>query len=264
MIAKLQQAYARARHGIVLGALVAGALCLPHAAFAQASITGIVRDTSGAVLPGVTVEASSPALIEKVRSSVTDGSGQYRIENLRPGPYSVRFTLAGFNAVAREGIELTGSLTATVSVELRVGSVEETITVTGETPVVDLQRAQRADRPHQRRHQVDSDRRQLQLAARARPRHLRRAAGRQHRPLQLVHVQRAWDAALGRPRQQRGPAARRGHQHRRAAGRRHQLPHGHPQRTGSVVHDVGQPRRSGVGRSGDEHRAALRRQHPVG
>src|SRR5688572_5932781 len=118
-------------------AIVAGVLLLPDAAWAQAAIAGVVRDTSGAVLPGVTVEASSPALIEKVRSAVSDSSGQYRIENLRPGLYTVRFTLAGFSSVAREGIELTGSLTATVSTELRVGSVEETITVTGETPVID-------------------------------------------------------------------------------------------------------------------------------
>jgi hypothetical protein len=108
-------------------------------AFAQASITGVVSDTSGAVLPGVTVEASSPALIEKVRSVVSDGTGQYRIENLRPGPYAVTFTLPGFVTVRREGIELTGTFVATVNAELRVGAVEETITVTGETPVVDIQ-----------------------------------------------------------------------------------------------------------------------------
>ena len=83
----------------------AAVLFLPASRYAQASIAGIVRDTSGAILPGVTVEASSPALIEKVRSAVSDGTGQYRIENLRPGVYSVQFTLAGFNTVVREGIE---------------------------------------------------------------------------------------------------------------------------------------------------------------
>jgi len=119
-------------------AIVAGVLLLPDAAWAQAAIAGVVRDTSGAVLPGVTVEASSPALIEKVRSAVSDSSGQYRIENLRPGLYTVRFTLAGFSSVAREGIELTGSLTATVSTETRVVSGGETITVAGETRVIDL------------------------------------------------------------------------------------------------------------------------------
>jgi hypothetical protein len=112
-----------------------------HAASAQVlgSITGVVRDPSGAVLPGVTVEAASPALIEKIRSVVSDGSGQYRIVDLRPGTYALTFTLAGFSAVKREGIELTGSFTATVNVEMTVGSVNETITVTGESPIVDVQ-----------------------------------------------------------------------------------------------------------------------------
>jgi hypothetical protein len=111
----------------------------PALAHAQASITGVVRDASGGVLPGVTVEASSPALIERVRTVVTDGAGQYRIVDLRPGAYSVTFTLPGFATVKREGIELSGSLTATVNADMRVGGLEETITVTGETPVVDVQ-----------------------------------------------------------------------------------------------------------------------------
>ncbi len=111
----------------------------PSIAYAQASITGVVRDTSGAVLPGVTVEATSPALIERVRSVVTDGSGQYRVENLRPGTYVVTFTLPGFAVIKREGIELAGTFTATVNAELRVGTLEETVTVTGETPSVDVQ-----------------------------------------------------------------------------------------------------------------------------
>jgi len=110
----------------------------PRLAFAQASIAGQVKDSSGAVLPGVTVEASSPALIEKVRSTTTDGNGQYRIEDLRPGTYEVTFSLPGFASVKRQGIELTGTFTATVNAELRVGAVAETITVTGETPVVDV------------------------------------------------------------------------------------------------------------------------------
>src|SRR6188768_3428223 len=100
-------------------------LCLalvPAAATAQtASIQGVVRDTSGAVMPGVTVEAASPVLIEKTRSVVSDGSGQYRIVDLRPGSYALTFTLPGFNTVRREGIELTGAFAATVNAELRVG-----------------------------------------------------------------------------------------------------------------------------------------------
>lgn len=117
-------------------------LCLvlaPVLAEAQASITGIVRDTSGGVLPGVTVEAASPALIEKSRSVVTDGNGQYRIIDLRPGLYAVTFTLTGFSVVRREAVELTGSATVTVNADLRLGALEETITVTGQTPVVDVQ-----------------------------------------------------------------------------------------------------------------------------
>ena len=116
---------------------------LPSAARAQASITGVVKDTSGAVLPGVTVEASSPALIEKVRTSVTDESGRYRIVDLRPGTYTVNFTLTGFQSVRREGVELPGAFTATVDVDLKVGSIEETITVTGDSPIVDVQSIRR-------------------------------------------------------------------------------------------------------------------------
>ena len=95
------------------------------------------------MLPGVTVEASSPALIEKVRTAVTDGAGQYRITGLNPGTYSLTFRLPGFNIVKREGIELSGTATLTIPVEMRVGALEETITVTGETPVVDVQTTQR-------------------------------------------------------------------------------------------------------------------------
>jgi hypothetical protein len=103
------------------------------------SIAGVVRDSSGAVLPGVTVEASSPALIEKTRATVTDGQGQYQIIDLRPGTYSVSFSLSGFSTVRREGIALTASFTAGINADLRVGSLEETITVTGITPIVDTQ-----------------------------------------------------------------------------------------------------------------------------
>jgi iron complex outermembrane receptor protein len=119
--------------------LVAVAVFAPVAAYAQASLSGTVRDASGGVLPGVSVEASSPALIEKVRAVVTDETGQYRIVDLRPGVYKVTFSLAGFGTVEREGIELTGTMTATVHAELKVGSLEERITVTGATPVVDVE-----------------------------------------------------------------------------------------------------------------------------
>src|SRR5215210_309387 len=115
----------------------------PAVADAQAVIAGTVKDPSGAVLPGVVVEAASPALIEKVRTSVTDGSGQYRIEDLRPGVYAVTFTLQGFSTFRRQGIELSGSFTATINAELTVGALAETITVSGETPVVDVQSARR-------------------------------------------------------------------------------------------------------------------------
>jgi hypothetical protein len=118
-------------------------LLLPATVFAQASLTGTVRDASGGVLPGVTVEAASPALIEKVRTASTDATGQYRIIDLRPGTYSLTFTLPGFSIVKRENIELTGSQTLTIPVELKVGGLEETITVTGESPVVDVQNARR-------------------------------------------------------------------------------------------------------------------------
>jgi Carboxypeptidase regulatory-like domain len=116
---------------------------IPSAVHAQASITGVVKDSSGAVLPGVTVEASSPALIEKVRTAVTDESGRYRIVDLRPGSYTVGFTLTGFQSVRRAGIDLPGTFTATVDAELKVGSIEETITVTGESPIVDVQSIRR-------------------------------------------------------------------------------------------------------------------------
>ena len=128
-------------HRLFKGILIAiGLFVLPSAAFAQAtaSIVGTARDASGAVLPGVTVEASSPALIEKTRSVVTNGVGQYSIQDLRPGTYSVTFSLPGFNTVKRDGIELTGSFIATVNADLRVGGVQETVTVTGEAPVVDI------------------------------------------------------------------------------------------------------------------------------
>jgi hypothetical protein len=117
---------------------VATVVLVPSAVLAQGSITGSVRDTTGAVLPGVTVEASSPVLIERTRSVVTDSQGAYTIVDLRPGAYVVSFTLAGFSTAKREGIELTGTFTAIVNADLKVGAVSETITVSGESPVVDV------------------------------------------------------------------------------------------------------------------------------
>src|SRR5690348_7595229 len=122
----------------IVGALTV-LLLAPAALYGQATVTGTVRDSSGAVLPGVTVEASSPALIEKARTAVTDGSGQYRIIELNAGTYALTFTLQGFSSVRREGIELSGTQTIAIPAVMRVGTVTETVTVTGETPVVDVQ-----------------------------------------------------------------------------------------------------------------------------
>src|SRR6186713_3190073 len=121
--------------------LVLGLVSVPRAGAAQVlgSVAGTVSDPSGAVLPGVTVEASSPALIEKVRTAVTDGAGQYRIINLPPGSYVITFTLAGFSTVRREGVDVSINVTSTIDADLRVGQVQETVTVTGGAPVVDLQ-----------------------------------------------------------------------------------------------------------------------------
>ena len=120
---------------------VAAVVWLPALGYAQtnSSIAGVVRDTTGGVMPGVTVEAASPALIEKVRTVSSDNQGQYKIVDLVPGTYTVTFTLVGFNTVKREGIILTADFTAAVNAELRVGAVEETVTVTGESPLIDTQ-----------------------------------------------------------------------------------------------------------------------------
>src|SRR5688572_8326864 len=125
---------------LALGSFVIAALLLLSTpAFSQPAVAGIVRDSSGAILPGVSVEAASPALIEKVRSVVTDGNGQYRIVDLEPGTYNVTFTLSGFTTVKREGVELRGAGVTTINADLPVGGVAETVTVTGATPVVDTQ-----------------------------------------------------------------------------------------------------------------------------
>src|SRR5688572_18441601 len=112
--------------------MLTAAILLPSLAFAQGTLTGTVRDQSGAVLPGVTVEAASPALIEKVRVAVTDTAGQYRIPGLNPGTYSLTFKLTGFNVVRRENIQLSGTATLTIPIDLSVGGLQETVTVSGE------------------------------------------------------------------------------------------------------------------------------------
>ena len=114
-------------------------LLVPAATFAQSALAGTVKDATGAVLPGVTVEAASPVLIEKIRTTVTDGQGLYKLIDLRPGTYTVTFTLPGFSIFKREGLELPASFTATVNAEMRVGGVEETVTVSGVAPTVDIQ-----------------------------------------------------------------------------------------------------------------------------
>ena len=123
--------------------LAVGLVSSPRVSAAQVlgTVAGKVRDASGAVLPGVTVEASSPALIEKVRTAVTDGTGQYRIVNLPPGTYVVTSSLTGFSTVRREGVEVSINVTSNIDAQLSVGDLKETITVSGQTPVVDLQSA---------------------------------------------------------------------------------------------------------------------------
>jgi hypothetical protein len=118
--------------------VVLSTLVWPALAGAQTSaISGVVRDESGGALPGVTVEVASPALIEKVRTTVTDAQGRYSVVSLRPGLYTVTFTLTGFSNVVREAIELTSDFTANVNADMKVGTLQETITVTGESPIVD-------------------------------------------------------------------------------------------------------------------------------
>ncbi len=114
-------------------------LLVPAAAHAQSTFTGTVKDTSGAVLPGVTVEAASPVLIEKTRSVITNEGGGFRLVDLRPGTYTVTFSLAGFSSVKRDAVELPANFTMTINTELKVGSLEETLTVTGAAPTVDVQ-----------------------------------------------------------------------------------------------------------------------------
>jgi hypothetical protein len=128
------------RSGLLLAALMVA--LLPGIAVGQGdlgTIAGVVKDSTGGVLPGVTVEVSSPVLIEKTRTAVTDGQGQYKILSLRPGVYEVNFSLEGFGTVKRGGVELTAAFTATINGEMKPGSLEESITVSGQSPLVDVQ-----------------------------------------------------------------------------------------------------------------------------
>jgi hypothetical protein len=138
---------------LALGVLIAAAASA-QTGTSSSAIAGVVKDTSGAVLPGVTVEAASPALIEKVRTVVTDDQGQYKIVNLPVGSYSLTFSLSGFRSVKREGIQLVTNFTAPVNGELAVGAIEETVTVSGAAPVVDVRFIPVLDRRHLRRRAV--------------------------------------------------------------------------------------------------------------
>lgn len=129
-----------AAYGIVVTAAL---VLLPSISFAQGILTGTVRDPQGSIIPGVTVEASSGALIEKTRTAVTDASGQYRIIDLPPGTYTLTFSIPGFSTFKREGVELVGSATLSIPAVLSVGNVQETVQVTSETPVVDVQSVRR-------------------------------------------------------------------------------------------------------------------------
>src|SRR4029078_9336742 len=128
-----------ARVTMALAALV----ILPATVFAQATLSGVVKDASGAVLPGVSVEATSPVLIEKVRSATSDSTGLYRITDLPPGMYRVTCTLQGFTTVVRDAVDVAGGGVTSINADMRVGAVSETITVTGETPAVDVQTSTR-------------------------------------------------------------------------------------------------------------------------
>src|SRR5688572_17800480 len=127
----------------VLSLVLALLVLAPAWTFAQGSITGVVRDSSGGVLPGVTVDASSDVLIEKTRSAVTDSNGQYRIVDLRAGRYTVTFTLSGFSTYRRAGVTIEGAFTATVNADMTVGALQETVAVTSESPIVDVQSVKR-------------------------------------------------------------------------------------------------------------------------
>ena len=229
--------------------VVACLLVAQSSAWAQATIAGLVSDASGAVLPGVTVEASSPALIEKVRTAVTDGNGRYRIENLFPGDYTVTFSLAGFATVRREGLLVSGTTVIAVDADMKVGGVQETITVTGETPIVDVQSATPRDHARQRNHSQPAGSPQLQLSR-------QRRSGRFDQRQQRAHRADLLDLPdPRRPRRRIAPHRRRP-EHQQPARRQPaaELHCRHGQRAGSHDDHVGWSRRDGNRRPDDEHR----------
>src|SRR5262252_5979476 len=107
---------------LTLAIAITSSLLLPAPAMAQSAIAGIVKDTAGAAVPGATVEAGSPALIEKSRTTTTDEAGQYRLVDLRPGTYRVTVSLAGFRTVVTDGLVLQSDSTAPLNVELALGA----------------------------------------------------------------------------------------------------------------------------------------------
>jgi hypothetical protein len=133
------------KHRLGLGILLGAAMLfmVPAVSSAQSAIVGLLTDDSGGVLPGVAVEVTSPSMIEGTKTTVTDTQGRYRFEAMRPGVYKLSFTLTGFGTVVREGVNLPSNFTATVNAEMKVGSLEETINVSGTAPQVDVQQAAR-------------------------------------------------------------------------------------------------------------------------
>jgi hypothetical protein len=131
----------RTRIAGYLFAIGLAVVCAPAPALAQSAIGGVVRDTSGAILPGVNVEAASDVLIERSRTVVSDSNGQFKIVDLRPGVYTVTFSLAGFQTLKREQVDLPADFTAVINAEMKVGAIEESVTVSASSPVVDVQNA---------------------------------------------------------------------------------------------------------------------------
>jgi hypothetical protein len=228
------QGFGQVRILVRLCAALAAIVLIPAIAHAQTSITGTIRDASGAVLPGVTVEAASPVLIEKVRSTISDGSGQYRLTELLPGTYTITMTLPGFTTVKREGVEVSGVGVMTINGDMRVGGVQETITVTGEN--ADRRRAEHAAPAGHRRRHVES----APGHARIQRADLPRALGHRRHESDRHH---AGDAHLLQPRRprQRGPHLRRWSQHRirLQRWRRVGLHHRHGQLTGDAADALG-------------------------
>ena len=160
----------RMRRAVMAPVFVACIVGVPARAFGQAAVAGAVQDVTGAALPGVIVEARGPALIEKVRTATTEGSGHYRIEALPPGLYTVTFSLAGWSSSVRSAIELTGSFTATVDAQLGVAPLAEAVTIIGQVPLVDLHRSTHELDARRRHRQGDSDGSKLQRGHRSRAR----------------------------------------------------------------------------------------------